>query len=70
MTDKYIGKPVLKHCYCEHEYKKSESKMVHQKVPKVRKKDIFKAGIEPRMVNSLKLKELDMQNTTSAWFGT
>jgi len=53
-----------------HEYKKSESKVVHQKVPKVRKKDAFKVGIEPRMVNSLKLKELDMQNTTSAWFGT
>jgi len=67
MTDKYIGKQVLKHCYCEHEYNKSESKMVHQKVPKVRKKDVFKAGIEPRMVNSLKF---DMQNTSSTWFGT
>jgi len=21
MTDKYIGKPVLKHCYCEHDYR-------------------------------------------------
>jgi len=31
MTDKYIVKPVLKHCYCEHEYKNSDSKTVHQK---------------------------------------
>jgi len=43
---------------------------MHQKVPKVRKKDAFNAGIESRMVNSLQLKELDMQNTTAAWLGT
>ena len=43
MTDKCIGKPVLKHCYCEHEYKKSEIK----RVPKV-KKNVFN---EPRMAN-------------------
>ena len=51
MTDKYIGKPVLKHRYCEHEYKKSESKKVNQKGSKNKKKDVFNAGIEPRMVN-------------------
>jgi len=41
--------------------KKSESKKVHQKVPNVRKKDVFKVGIEPKMVNSLQLKEFGMQ---------
>jgi len=61
---------VLKHCYCEHEYKKSESEKVHQKVPKVKKK-LLKAEIEPQMVNSLYLRELDVQNTTAVypWFG-
>jgi len=44
MTDKYIGKPVLKHCYCEHGYKKSESEKVHQKGFKKLKKDVLKAG--------------------------
>jgi len=59
MTDKYIGKPALKHCYCEHEYKKSDSKKVHQKGSKsLKKKDVLKAGIEPRIVNSLQLREL------------
>jgi len=48
MTDKYIGKPVLKYRYCEHEYKKSESKRW-----KFQKLDVLKAGIEPRIVNSL-----------------
>ena len=30
--------PVLKHCYCEQEYKNSESKKVHQKGSKNREK--------------------------------
>jgi len=51
MTDRYIGKPVLKHCYCEHEYKNQIAKRCIKKVPKVKKKDVLKAGIEPRMVN-------------------
>ena len=55
MTDKYIGKSVLK----------SKSKRCIKKVPKVTKKDAFKVGIEPRMVNILQLKELGVQNTTA-----
>jgi len=67
MTDKYTGKPVLKHLYCEHEYKNQK---VHQQGSKV-KKNVFKAGIEPRMVNSLQFKELCVQNTTGVypWLG-
>ena len=62
---------MLKQCYCEHEYKKSESKKVHQKDFKSKIKDVFKVGIEARMVNSLQLKELGVQNTTVvySWFG-
>jgi len=61
MTDKYIGKPVLKHCYCEHEYKKKQkAKRCIIKVPKV-KKNVFKARIE----RSLQLK--GVQNTTGVY---
>ena len=34
----YIGKPVTEHCYCDHEYKRIESKKVHQKGSKIKKK--------------------------------
>jgi len=38
-----------------------------KKVPKVKKKDVLKAGIEPRIVNSLQLRELGVQNTTAVY---
>ena len=63
MTDKYTGKPVLKHLYCEHEYKKSESASKRFKS----KINVFKGGIELRMVNSLQFKELCVQNTTGVY---
>jgi len=68
MIDKYIGKPVLKHCYCEHGYKKSVSEKIHQKGSKSKKRCV-QGGIEPRMVNSLQLRELDVQNIVYPWFG-
>ena len=67
MTDKYIGKPVLEHCYCEHEYKNSESKKVHQKGSKSKKKGVLKAGIEPRMVICLRLRGVSVQ-AVYTWF--
>ena len=72
MTDtvaKYIGKPVLKRWYCEHEIRKQKG--ASKRFQKLKKKDVFKAGIEPIMVNSLQLKELGVQNTTAvySWFG-
>ena len=57
---------MLKHCYCEYEHKKSESKKVHQKGSKTKKKRYVKVRIESRMVDSLQLKEFDVQNT---WLG-
>jgi len=47
--------------------KNQKAKGCIKKVPKVKKKDVFKAGIEPRMVNSLQLKELGVQNTTAVY---
>jgi len=49
--------------------KNSQSKKVHQKgsKSKKKKKDAFKAGIEPRMGHSLQLKELGVQNTTAVY---
>jgi len=51
--------------------KDQKAKRCIKKVPKVKKKDAFKEGIEPRMVNSLQLKEFGVQNTTAvySWFG-
>jgi len=61
---------VLKHCYCQHEYKKIESKKVHQKGSKSKKIKIVlvKAGIKLRIVHSLQLRELDVQHGCNSTF--
>ena len=48
--------------------KNQKAKRYIKKVPKVGEKKVFKVSIESRMVTSLQLRELGMQNTT-AWFG-
>ena len=69
MTDKYINWQAST-VTVSMNIKNQKAKRCIKKVPKV-KKDVFNVGIEPRMVNSLQIKELGVQSTTAVyfWFG-
>jgi len=69
MTDKYIGKPVLEHYYCEHEYKTLKAKRCIKKVPKVKKqkKVCSRQGLNPGDGDLLRELDSKIKKVCSRW---